>query len=86
MPAHDLPTNTSGLDPEQGPASVNDPVHWTPGSEPMTTAQASRLKGLSEDARELDAFKPKLTRAEAARRIDALEAKLRLQDGPPHTL
>ena len=52
----------------------------------MTTRQASRLKSLSEDARELDAFNPKLTHAEAARRIDALEAKLRLQDGPPHTL
>jgi len=52
----------------------------------MTTTQASRLKSLSEDARELDAFNPKLTHAEAARRIDALEAKLRLQDGPPHTL
>ena len=86
MPAHDLPTNTSGRDPEQGPASVNDPVPWSSGSEPMTTTQASRLKSLSEDARELDAFNPKLTHAEAARRIDALEAKLRLQDGPPHTL
>ena len=52
----------------------------------MTDAQASRLKVLSEEARELEAFHPKLTKAEAARRIEALEAKLKLQDGPPHTL
>jgi len=52
----------------------------------MTAAQASRLKALAEETRELEAFDPKLTAAEAARRIDALQAKLRLQDGPPHTL
>jgi hypothetical protein len=52
----------------------------------MTAAQASLLKALAEEARELEAFDPKLTAAEAVRRIDALQAKLRLQDGPPHTL
>ncbi len=53
---------------------------------PMTPAQASDLKRLSEDAREPEAFRAKLTEAEAAVRIEALKAKLRLQDGPPHTL
>jgi hypothetical protein len=53
---------------------------------PMTDEQATRLKLLSEQAFELEAFKPGLDRAEAARRIAALQAKLRLQDGPPHTL
>jgi len=52
----------------------------------MTEAQAARLKSLAEDAFEQDAFKLNLTSAEAARRIDALSAKLRLQDEPPHTL
>jgi hypothetical protein len=52
----------------------------------MTTAQASDLKRLSEDAREPEAFSPKLTEAEATVRINALKAKLRLQDEPPHTL
>jgi len=52
----------------------------------MTEAQAVRLKSLAQDAFEPDAFKPNLTSAEAARRIDALSAKLRLQDEPPHTL
>jgi DUF3072 family protein len=54
--------------------------------EPMTEAQAARLKSLSEQAYEPEAFTPTLDGAEAARRIAALEAKLRLQDGPPHTL
>jgi hypothetical protein len=84
MPADDLRTDHSGLDEQSPPAS--DPVHWTSGSEPMTAAQGLRLKALSEEARELEAFNPKLTKAEAARRIEALEAKLQLQDGPPHTL
>jgi Protein of unknown function (DUF3072) len=53
---------------------------------PMTEEQASRLKLLAEQAFELEAFKPTLDRGEAARRIAALQAKLRLQDGPPHTL
>jgi hypothetical protein len=53
---------------------------------PMTAEQASRLRTLSEQAFELEAFAPNLTRAEAALRIATLEAKLRLQDEPPHTL
>ncbi len=35
---------------------------------------------------ELDAYKPNLTRAEADKRIAMLTAKLKLLDGPPHTL
>jgi hypothetical protein len=54
--------------------------------QPMTEEQATRLKSLSEQAYEPEAFNPTLDRAEAARRIAALEAKLPLQDGPPHTL
>jgi len=41
---------------------------------------------LAEAAYELDAFKPNLTRAEADLRIATLTAKLKLLDGPPHTL
>jgi hypothetical protein len=52
----------------------------------MTDEQAARLRYLAQLAFELDAFKPGLDRAEASRRIAALEAKLRLLDGPPHTL
>jgi hypothetical protein len=52
----------------------------------MTAEQAARLKQLSVDAYEPDAFKQILTQAEAARRIATLSAKLELLDGPPHTL
>jgi DUF3072 family protein len=55
-------------------------------TEPMTPEQAATLRRLAEAAYELDAFKPNLTRAEADRRIAALMAKLKLLDGPPHTL
>ena len=53
---------------------------------PMTDEQAATLKRLAQAAYELDAFKPNLTRAEADLRIATLTAKLKLLDGPPHTL
>jgi hypothetical protein len=53
---------------------------------PMTAEQAATLKWLAEAAYELDAFKPNLKRSEADLRIAALTAKLKLLDGPPHTL
>jgi hypothetical protein len=52
----------------------------------MTAKQAATLRRLPEAAYELDAFKPKLSRAEADRRIATLSAKLKLLGGPPHTL
>jgi hypothetical protein len=52
----------------------------------MTAAQAATLKRLAQAAYELDAFKPNLTRTEAKIRIAMLTAKLKLLDGPPHTL
>ena len=55
-------------------------------TQPMTPEQAATLKRLAKDAYELDAFKPNLTRAEADIRIAMLTAKLKLLDGPPHTL
>jgi hypothetical protein len=52
----------------------------------MTPEQAAMLKELAKAAYELDAFKPNLRRAEAELRIAMLTAKLKLLDGPPHTL
>ena len=50
-----------------------DPHDWTTGDEPMTGAQASYLKTLSEEAHaEFDAD---LTKAEASLRIDELQDK-----------
>ncbi len=50
-----------------------DPDDWTTGEEPMTGAQASYLKTLCEEAGET--FDADLTKAEASRRIDALQEK-----------
>jgi uncharacterized damage-inducible protein DinB len=50
-----------------------DPDDWTTGDEPMTGAQASYLKTLSEEAHE--AFDEGLSKAEASKRIDALQEK-----------
>jgi hypothetical protein len=52
----------------------------------MTAAQTATLKRLAQAAYELDAFMPNLTRIEADKRIAMLTAKLKLLDGPPHTL
>ncbi|MDB5898463.1 MAG: hypothetical protein JWP22_2506 [Ramlibacter sp.] len=50
-----------------------DPEDWVTGDEPMTGAQRSYLKTLSEEARE--EFDEKLTKAEASKRIDELQEK-----------
>jgi hypothetical protein len=68
-----------------GPNSRRKPPPMT-ADELMTTAQAATLKRLAQAAYELDAFKPNLTRTEADIRIAMLTAKLKLLDGPPHTL
>lgn len=52
----------------------------------MTPKQSALLKQLARDGYELEAFRPHLTSAEALRRIAMLTAKLKLMDGPPHTL
>jgi hypothetical protein len=48
-----------------------DPADWVTGDEPMTGAQRSYLKTLSEEAH-VD-FDESLTKAEASRRIDELQ-------------
>jgi len=51
------------------------PENWTTGDETMTGAQASYLKTLSEAAGEPDAYDPQLSKAEASKRIDALQER-----------
>lgn len=62
--------------PKVDPASVDnqikDPEEWVTGHEPMTGAQASYLKTLSEQVHDPDAYDPKLDKAEASKRIDQL--------------
>jgi len=51
--------------------TIKDPDEWTTGDEPMTGAQRSYLKTLSEEAKE--PFDDTLTKAEASQRIDDLQ-------------
>ena len=55
-----------------------DPADWVSGDEPMTGAQASYLKTLSEQAHEPDAFAEDLSKADASKAIDRLRVKLNL--------
>jgi hypothetical protein len=55
--------------------TAKDPDDWVSGDEPMTGAQASYLKTLSEQLHDPEAFADGLTKAEASKRIDALKAK-----------
>jgi hypothetical protein len=57
----------------QGSNVNKDPDEWTTGDEPMTGAQASYLKTLSDQADE--PFDDSLTKAEASKRIDELQEK-----------
>lgn len=57
----------------QGENTVKNPDEWTTGSEPMTGAQKSYLKTLSDQAGE--ELNEKLTKAEASKRIEELQQK-----------
>lgn len=59
-------------DPTDDSNRIKDPDEWTTGSEPMTGAQASYLKTLSEQAKSPEAFEADLDKAEASKRIDSL--------------
>jgi len=75
-------SDNSDANPKSEPVgnAVKNPEDWTTGDDPMTGAQASYLKTLSEQARMPEAFAEDLTKAEASRRIDELRAKLGLSD------
>ena len=51
--------------------TIKDPDDWTTGDEPMTGAQRSYLKTLSEEAKV--PMDEDLTKAEASKRIDELQ-------------
>ncbi|HEU0043763.1 DUF3072 domain-containing protein [Sphingomonas sp.] len=61
--------------PKTHPTSnaVKDPHDWTTGDEPMTGAQASYLKTLSEEAHE--EMPEELSKADASIKIDELQEK-----------
>ncbi|MBE7178797.1 MAG: DUF3072 domain-containing protein [Mucilaginibacter polytrichastri] len=59
--------------PEEFSNVNKDPDEWTTGDEPMTGAQRSYLKTLSDEAGE--EMQDNLTKAEASKRIDELQHK-----------
>jgi len=63
-------------DADETPAMKNpekDPQDWTTGDEPMTGPQRSYLQTLCREAKE--DFDDSLTKAEASKRIEELQAK-----------
>ena len=72
-----MSSTTPTAHPKSEPVSNAEkpPEDWTTGDERMTGAQASYLKTLSEEAGEPDAYDTELTKAEASKRIDALQAE-----------
>ncbi|HEX8373379.1 MAG TPA: DUF3072 domain-containing protein [Chthoniobacterales bacterium] len=68
------PSSTEAEPPKAPhPNPEKDPDDWTTGDEPMTGPQMSYLKTLSQEAGV--EFDEKLTKAEASKRIDALQAE-----------
>ena len=66
-------------DPAPDSNTVKNPDDWTTGEEPMTGAQASYLKTLSEKTD--TPYEDGLTKAEASKRIDALRDDAGLAGG-----
>ncbi len=63
---------TQGADADN---RIKDPKDWVTGDEPMTGAQASYLKTLSEQKHDPEAFEADLTKGEASERIEALKER-----------
>ena len=69
-------------DPAPNSNTVKDPNDWTTGDEPMTGAQASYLKTLTEQTG--STFEEGISKAEASKRIDALRGEAGLiENGTP---
>ena len=58
---------------QQGSNAEKDPDDWVTGDEPMTGAQSSYLKTLSDQANE--PFDESLSKADASKRIEELQDK-----------
>lgn len=59
--------------PDTTSNQIKDPADWVSGHEPMTGAQASYLKTLSEQTHNPEVFDSSLDKAEASKRIDQLK-------------
>ena len=63
------------IDPAPNSNTEKEPDDWVSGDDPMTRAQASYLKTLSEECDASKSFETNLTKAEASKRIDSLKSK-----------
>ena len=72
-------TDNPKTDPAPDTNTVKDPSDWTTGGEPMTGAQASYLKTLSEKTN--TPYEDGMSKADASKKIDALRAEAGLADG-----
>lgn len=75
-PTQDAPARQSEANPKTAPNpdsnAEKDPEDWVSGDDPMTGAQASYLKTLSEETGSA-AYREDLTKAEASVAIEELE-------------
>ena len=62
------------IDPAPNSNIEKEPDDWVSGSDPMTGAQVSYLKTMSEECDEPQTFQADL-KVEASKRIDALKAR-----------
>lgn len=69
----DIPQPDPIMSPNQGSNAQKDPDEWVTGAEPMTGAQKSYLKTLSDEAGE--EFDDTLSKAAASKRIEELQQK-----------
>lgn len=67
------PQEQRGNEGQPGSNVAKDPDDWVTGEEPMTGAQASYLQTLAQEGGE--EFDPGMTKAEASKRIEELQAK-----------
>ena len=72
---HGVEAGNPKVNPDAPDNQIKDPEDWVTGDEPMTGAQASYLKTLSEQVHDPEAFDPKLDKAEASKRIDQLKQR-----------
>lgn len=69
----DQNAEANAINSDENSNAVKDPHDWATGEEPMTGAQKSYLKTLSDQAGE--AFDDTLTKAAASLKIDELQHK-----------
>ena len=72
-PNQDQTPHHDEINTDENSNAVKDPDTWATGDEPMTGAQKSYLKTLSDQANE--PFDDTLSKADASKRIDELQEK-----------